>query len=119
MKPLNKADTRKLETFLSQNADVLVEFEDYDQPVNSILNIGFALKRKSDLTKLQHAVAQELGEELEKGITCDQILRAVAKTPYGEFCGETPQSATLQFVNFGHEIRRRELIYRKMVGLDF
>ncbi len=104
---------------MSENADVVVEFEAYDHPLDSILNIGFALKRKSDLAKLQHAVAHELGEELEEGITCDQILRAIAKTPYAEFCGEVPQSATLQFVNFGHEIRRRELIYRKMVGLDF
>lgn len=119
VKPLNKADTKKLETFASENADVLVEFESYDHPLDSILNIGFALKRKSELTKLQNAVAQELGEELEKGITSDQILRAIAKTPYAEFCGEAPQSATLQFVNCGHEIRRRELIYRKMVGLDF
>jgi hypothetical protein len=119
VKSLNKADTKKLETFLSQNADVVAEFEAYDHPLDSILNIGFALKRKSDLAKLRRAVAQELGEELEKGITCDQILQAIAKTPYAEFCGEAPQSATLQFVNCGHEIRRRELIYRKMVGLDF
>jgi hypothetical protein len=56
---------------------------------------------------------------LEEGVTCDQILRAISKTPYAEFCGEAPQSATLQFVNCGHEIRRRELIYRRMVGLDF
>ena len=27
VKPLNKADTKKLESFLSQNADVVVEFE--------------------------------------------------------------------------------------------
>ena len=119
VKPLNKADTKKLETFALQNADVLVEFEAYDHPLDSILNIGFALKRKSDLTKLKIAVAQELREGLEKGITCDQILRAIAKTPYAEFCGESPQSATLQFVNCGHEVRRRELIYRKIVGLDF
>ena len=119
VKPLNKADTKKLESFVSQNADILVEFEAYDHPVDSILNIGFALKRKADRTKLQNAVAQELGEELETGITCDQILGAIAKTPYAEFCGEAPQSTTLQFINFGHEIRGRELIYRKMAGLDF
>ena len=92
VKPLNKADTKKLESFVSQNADILVEFEAYDHPVDSILNIGFALKRKADRTKLQNAVAQELGEELETGITCDQILGAIAKTPYAEFCGEAPQS---------------------------
>jgi hypothetical protein len=119
VKQLNKADTKKLESFISQNADILADFETYDQPLDSILNIGFALKRKTDLTKLRNAVAQELGEELENGVTCDKILGAIAKTPYAEFCGEAPQSATLQFVNFGHEIRRRELIYRKMVGLDF
>jgi len=119
VKPLNKADTKKLESFISQNADILSDFETYDQPLDSILNIGFALKRKTDLTKLRNAVAQELEEEIENGVTCDRILGAIAKTSYAEFCGETPQSATLQFVNFGHEIRRRELIYRKMVGLDF
>jgi hypothetical protein len=119
VKPLTKVDTKKLESFVSQNADILEEFETYDHPLDSILNIGFALKRKSDLTKLRNAVAQELGEELENGVTCDKILAAIAKTTYAEFCGEAPQSGTLQFVNFGHEIRRRELIYRKMVGLDF
>jgi hypothetical protein len=119
IKPLNKADTKKLEFFISHNADILAEFEAYDHSQDSILNIGFALKRKTDLTKLRIAVAQELGEELKNGVTCDKILGAIAKTPYAEFCGEAPQSATLQFVNIGHEIRRRELIYRKMVGLDF
>ena len=119
VKPLNKADTKKLESFVSQNADILAEFETYDHPLDSILNIGFALKRKTDLTKLRNAVAQELGEELENGVTCDEILGAIAKTPYAEYCGEAPQSATLQFVNFSYEIRTRELIYRKMVGLDF
>lgn len=119
VKPLNKADTKKLESFVLQNADILAEFKFYDHPLDSILNIGFALRRKTDLTKLRKAVAQELVEELETGVTCDQILGAIAKTSYAEFCGEAPQSATLQFVNFGHEIRRRELIYRKMAVLDF
>ena len=61
------------------NADMLAEFETYDRPLDSILNIGFALKRKADLTKLRNAVAQELGNELENGVICDRILGAIAK----------------------------------------
>ena len=42
IKPLNKADTKKFETYLSQNADVVVEFEAYDHPLDSILALDQA-----------------------------------------------------------------------------
>jgi hypothetical protein len=119
IKPLNKADTKKLEAFISQNDSVLDEFTSYERPLKCILNIGFALKRKSDLKKLRDEVAAILGEDLSKGVSAPAIAKAISSTSYSALCNESPQSGTLQFVNFNYEIRRRELIFREMNALNF
>lgn len=119
IKPLNKADTKKLETFISQNDGILEEFASFKRPLQCILNIGFALKRKSDLQKLRDEVASALGDDLAKGVSAPAIAKAISSTSFAALCNKSPQSGTLQFVNFDYEIRRRELIYREMSALNF
>tara|TARA_R110002111_G_scaffold78222_1_gene124046 strand:- start:186 stop:749 length:564 start_codon:yes stop_codon:yes gene_type:complete len=119
IKPLNKADTKRLETFISKNDGILGEFASFERPLQCILNVGFALKRKSDLKKLRDEVVAALGGDLAKGVSAPAITKAIASTSYAALCNESPQSARLQFVNFNYEIRRRELIYREMNALSF
>ena len=119
VKPLNKADTKKLETFISQHSGILDEFDSVERPLQCILNIGFALKRKSDLTKLRDEVTAALGDDLAKGVSAPAIATAISSTSFAARCNKSPQSGTLQFVNFNYEIRRRELIYREMNALKF
>ncbi|MBB3210696.1 hypothetical protein FHS27_006544 [Rhodopirellula rubra] len=119
VKPLNKADTKKLEAFITQNNGILDAFDSFGRQLQCILNIGFALKRKSDLKKLREEVATALDGNLAKGVSAPAIAKAIASTSCAALCNTYPQSATLQFVNFNYEIRRRELIYREMNALDF
>ena len=119
IRPLNKADTKKLETFISRNDGILDEFNLYERPLKCILNIGFALQRKSDLKKLRGEVATAIGDDLVKGVSAPAIAKAIASTSFAALCNESPQAGTLQFVNINYEIRRRELIYRKMNALNF
>ncbi|ELP35337.1 hypothetical protein RBSWK_00737 [Rhodopirellula baltica SWK14] len=119
IKPLNKADTKKLETFISQNDGIPDEFAFFERPLQCILNIGFGLKRKSDLKKLRDEVAATLGDDLSKGVSAPAIAKAISSTSFAALCNESPQSGTLQFINFNYEIRRRELIYREMNALNF
>ena len=119
IKPLNKADSKKLERFISQNEGVLDEGCSFDRPLRCMLNIGFGLKRKSDLKKLRDEVAEELGDELAKGVSAVAVAKAIAASSFAALQNESPQKGTLQFVNFDYEIRRREMIYREMNALDF
>ncbi|GAB5405096.1 MAG: hypothetical protein Aurels2KO_33270 [Aureliella sp.] len=119
IKPLNKADAKKLEKFIKQNDGILDEFASFERPLQCVLNIGFALKRKSDLKKLRDEVAAALGGNLAKGVAAPAIAKAISSTSYATLCNEFPQSGTLQFVNFNYEVRRRELIYREMNALNF
>ena len=118
VRKLSKSDSTKLDAFLSENTDILHEFEEYDRPLLDLLNIGFALKRKTDRFRLKKEVETALGD-VSAGVTSDSILRAIGKTSFARLCGEHPQSASLQFVNKNYEIRRRELVYREMKTLDF
>ena len=119
LRRLNKADSKKLQTFCSKNAELLELFEDFDRPLLNILNIGFSLDRKSDNKKLKKEILDSISEKLAKGITSEQILKAIASSSFSDACGEIPSSATLQFVNQNIEIRRRQLIFREMKLLDF
>jgi hypothetical protein len=118
VRPLNKADTKKLDAYQLNNPDAMSGFDAFERPLMELLNIGFALGRKSEIPKLQKEVAAAIGD-ISIGVTSDAILQAIASSSFADCCGESPQSATLQFVNKNYEIRRRELIYREMNVLKF
>ncbi|HEY1066647.1 MAG TPA: hypothetical protein VGE52_11075 [Pirellulales bacterium] len=118
LRRLTKADAKRLDAFIGANGPVLEAFSTFERPLRGLLNVGFALKRKSDVSKLRKEVAAALGE-LSAGVTADDVLKAIASTTFADCCGESPRSATLQFVNYNCEIRDRELIYREIVELKF
>ena len=118
IRALNKADNKKPDAFLSANPEIVAQFEEFKKSLQSLLNLGFALERKSDLPKLKKEVTAKLGD-LSAGVTSDEIIKAIAATSFAETFGDIPKSATLQFVNVDFEIRRRNLIYREMNTLKF
>lgn len=118
VRPLNQADTKKLNIYLSDRAETLDAFNAFDRPLQYLLNIGFALKRKADIPKLRKEMAGAIGD-ISAGVTSEAIMKAIGSTSFADTCGEFPQSATLQFVNTNYEIRRRELIFREMTALNF
>ena len=119
IKKLTKANHKKLEALMAKNPEWIDDFEAYDSPISNLLNVGFALERKSDLKKLKAEINSAIADNLKSGMTSDAILKAIAASSFSDHCGEVPQSATLQFENTNFEIRRKNLIYRKMNVLNF
>lgn len=116
VKPLTKADSGRLQKYLAGNDAILAEFESYSRPVDAILNLGFALPRRSDFAKFEREFESAFSDPLAKGATSDAILKVIAQSSFASCFGGRPHDATLQFVCKDHEIRRRNLIYRE---LDF
>lgn len=112
VKPLTKANSRRLQKYLTENDTILADFESFVRPVDAILNLGFALPRRSDYTKLKREFESAFSAPLAKGITSDAILKVIAESSFASCFGELPRDATLQFVSKDHEVRRRNLIYR-------
>jgi hypothetical protein len=119
VKPLNKSDSRRLQKYLAEDDAILTAFESFTRPVDAILNLGFALPRRSDYTKFKHEFESAFSEPLAQGITSDAILKVIAQSIFASCFGETPRDATLQFVSKGHEVRRRNLIYRELKVHNF
>lgn len=114
LKPLNKTDTQKLEKLLAADRELLGQFQNFDQPVDSILNLGFSLPRRSGFAKFKKELTQLLKRSLESGMTNDAVLNVISESSFADFLGETPSDATLQLVCKGFEIKRRNLIYREV-----
>ena len=114
VKRLTKADSRKLERFLTENGHVLEDFDSFQRPVDAILNLGFTLPRRSDFSKFKREFAAAFSQSLVNGMTNEAILKLISETNYAEGLGGIPQSATLQFISKDHEVKRRHLIYREL-----
>lgn len=118
IRELSAIDSAELSAFLAANPEMLREFEAFSEPLYLMLNLGFSLERRTDIRRLKEEVGAAI-RNLSSGVTSDAIVRAIAQTSFASSFGESPQTATLQFVNLNSEIRRRELIYREMDALDF
>ena len=119
MKPLNRADSRKLQRFLGENDVVVVEFESFARPVDAILNLGFALPRRSDFKRFKRAFEAVFSVPLAEGLTSDAIVKVITQSDFASHFGERPRDATLQFICKDHEVRRRNLIYRELKVYNF
>ncbi len=119
VKPLNKADSQKLQRFLGENDVVVVDFESFSRPVDAILNLGFALPRRSDFKKFKREFEAIFSVLLAEGLTSDAILKVIAQSDFASHFGERPRDATLQFICKDHEIRRRNLVYRELEVHNF
>ena len=69
MKPLNKADSRKLQKFLGENDVVAADFESFARPVDAILNLGFALPRRSDFKRFKREFEAVFSVPSAEGLT--------------------------------------------------
>lgn len=114
VKPLNKADFKKLRKCLADNDTILAEFDSTTSTVDAILNLGFALPRRSDYAIFKREFEAAFSDPLAKGVTSDSILKVIAASNFASCFGERPRDATLQFVSKDHEVRRRSLIYRQL-----
>jgi len=112
VKSLTKVDSRKLQTYLADNGAILADFESFSHPVDAVLNLGFALPRRSDFPKFKREFTSVFSDPLAQGVTSDEILKVIAESVFAPYFGDIPRNATLQFVSKDHEIRRRNLIYR-------
>ena len=119
VKLLNKADSRKLQKFLAENQAVVADFESYARPVNALLNLGFALPRRSDFKRFQREYEAAFSGPLAEGMTGDAILKVIAQSDFASHLGDSPRDATLQFICKDHEVRRRNLIYRELQVHNF
>ena len=114
VKPLTKADFKKLQKCLADNDTILTEFDSATRPVDAILNLGFALPRRSDYALFKREFEAAFSDPLANGATSDSILKVIAKSNFASYLGERPRDATLQFVSKDYEVRRRNLIYRQL-----
>jgi hypothetical protein len=119
VKPLNKADSRKLQKFLDENDAVVADFDAFARPVDAILNLGFALPRRSDFKRFKREFEAVFSSPLAEGVTSDGILKVIAESDFASCFGDTPCDATLQFICKDHEIRRRNLVYRELQVHNF
>jgi hypothetical protein len=119
VKPLNKADSRKLQKFLDGNDVVVAEFYSFARPVDALLNLGFALPRRADFRKFKREFEAIFSGPLAEGVTSDAILKAIAQSDFASHLGDTPRDATLQFICKDHEVKRRNLIYRELKVQNF
>ena len=114
IKPLNKADSRKLQKFLDENDAVVADFDAFAHPVDAILNLGFALPRRSDFKRFKREFEAVFSGPLAEGMTSDAILKVIAQSDFASYLGDRPRDATLQLICKDHEVRRRNLIYREL-----
>ena len=119
VKPLNKAEQKRLATYIKNHESELAEFTAFEEPVPSVLNLGFSLPRTSAFKAFARDCERLFRDPLAKGMTSDAILRVIAKSEFASWIGGRPTEATLQFVNIDHELRRKDFIYREMNVLDF
>jgi hypothetical protein len=114
VKPLNKADTVKLQRYLAHNADVAAHFESFVQPLDSVLNLSFSLPKKSDFRRFKAEFEAAFASNLPDGVTHDDIMKVIAQSSFAAGFAEIPCSATLQFICQDHEVKRRHMIYRQL-----
>ena len=114
LKPLAKADARKLERFREDNPDFLAEFNAFDKSLDLLLNLPFGLAKKSDFRNFKKEVERAFAGPLVSGMTNDAILDIIANGSYATAYGQNPRSATLQFVCRDFEVKRRHFIYRQL-----
>ena len=114
LRPLNKADARKLDKLLQDNAKLSADFQAFAKPIQPLLNLSFSLKNKSDYRPFKEYFTGAFVEALARGLSSDAILKLIAKSPYAAGLGQIPRQATLQFVCEDYEVKRRHLIFRQL-----
>lgn len=114
VRPLTKADAGKLQKFLRDHPDVVAEFNEFQQPVDLILNLGFSLPRKSDFRAFKKELEEAFAEPLSEGMTGDAILKLISQSRFANAFNDIPRSATLQFACKNLEVQRKHFIYREL-----
>lgn len=114
LRSLNKADARKLDKLLQDNAKLNADFQAFSQPIHLLLNLSFSLTKRSDYRPFKQYFTDAFAEELARGLSSDAILKLIAEGPYAAGLGQLPRQATLQFVCEDYEVKRRHLIFRQL-----
>jgi hypothetical protein len=119
LRPLSKTDTAKLDKLLRNNVDLAAEFENFSQPLDLVLNLSFALPKKSDFPGFKTEFEKAFAQPLENGLTSDAILKVIANSKYAAHFNDIPRNATLQFACQDLEVKRKQFVYRSLQVHNF
>ena len=119
MRPLNKADASRLTKLLKEDEVLAAAFESFTQPLELILNLGFALPKKSDFRGFKEEFEAAFAGPLQDGLTSDAIIEVIANSKYASHFNDIPRSATLQFACKDLEVKRKHFIYRALQVHNF
>jgi hypothetical protein len=119
VRQLSKADSARLNKLLQSDDQLSQDFEKYSQPLDLILNLSFALPKKSDFGGFKKEFEKAFARPLEKGLTSDGIVEVIASSKYASHFNEIPRNATLQFASKDLEVKRKHFIYRTLQVHNF
>lgn len=114
LKPLTKTDQTKLARFFAENDELQQQHTTFTAPLSSLLNLPFALPRRTDFTPFKREFTKRFAEPLSAGLTNDAILQLIQQSSFAPHYNTLPRSTTLQFACDDFEIKRKELVYRQL-----
>jgi hypothetical protein len=107
---------------LRDDAGLRKAFEDYEaaqKPTDLVVNLAFGLGTDCELSRFKATWDEALAEQIQQGLTLDEVLEVVRATGYEAFMGRYPRNAALQLVCPGHELRGPEFLMRHYKVNDF
>lgn len=84
-----------------------------------VVNIGLGELPGGDRKQLRAACEARLGPYAGNGMSMDEALLALSAAGYYNCIGKMPNSATVQLISKGHEVRHNEFVLRYNRVLDF
>ncbi|MBI1372006.1 MAG: hypothetical protein GC159_04500 [Phycisphaera sp.] len=110
--PLSQEQRNRLDDYLKERPDVAADFKAYHPALPGFrTGLGFNITDMPEFEQ-RRALVDSVFAGIEQGMTNDEILERIARSPLARYEQAAPKNTTVFFDNNGHELRDGDFVFR-------